>query len=144
MKKTRVLVGGTFNLVHQGHIFFLSKAKELGNYLVIIIATDKTVVKNKKPLLFSAEKRKRIIEKLGIADSVRIGSDSDFFDVVKEEKPDIIAFGYDQELKKELIERIKKSFPECRIVRIGSKLKGYSTSSMLRELGIKKKNRGKN
>jgi cytidyltransferase-like protein len=138
MKKVIVLVGGTFNLVHQGHIFFLNRAKELGNYLVVVIATDKTVMKNKGVLLLPAEKRRQIIEKLGIADRVVVGSDSDFFKTVNNERPDIIALGYDQELKKELIKKIKKSFPDCRIVRIDSKLKGYSTSKILRELGIKK------
>lgn len=134
----RVLVGGSFNLLHQGHIYFLNRARALGDYLVVVIATDKTVLKKGKPLLFSAEKRKRLVEKLGIADRVRIGSDSDFFRVVQEEKPDIIALGYDQKLSKKLIEKIKNKFPKCRIVRIRSRLKGYSTSRMLKELGVKK------
>ena len=133
----RVLVGGSFNLLHQGHIFFLSRAKGLGSYLVVIIATDSTVIKNKKPLLLPAKKRKRLVEKLGIANKVRIGSDSDFLRAVKEERPDIIALGYDQKLSKELVKRIKETFPKCRIVRIHSRLKGYSTSKMLKELGVK-------
>ena len=133
----RVLVGGSFNLLHQGHIFFLSRAKRLGDYLVVIIATDNTVLKNKKPLLLPAEKRKRLVEKLGVADKVRIGSDSDFFKMVEEEKPDIIALGYDQKLSKELIKRIKEALPKCRIIRIHSRLKGYSTSKILKELGVK-------
>jgi len=135
MKK--VLVGGSFNLVHQGHILFLKKAKELGNYLVVIIASDKTVIKNKKVLMFPAEKRKKIVEALSIADRVKIGDNIDFFRVVEEERPDIIALGYDQKMDQRLVKKIKEAFPKCRFVRIRAKLKGYSTSKMLREFGIK-------
>jgi len=145
-KGKKVLAGGSFNIVHQGHVFFLNRAKELGNTLVVVIASDRTVIKNKKHLLLPAEKRKKVVEMLGIADKVIIGSDSDFFRVVEKERPDIISLGHDQKLPKGLARRIREKFPECRILRIRSKLRGYSTSGILKQLGIgddKNKNGGK-
>jgi len=136
MKK--VLAGGSFNLIHQGHIFFLKEAKSLGDYLIIVVASDRTVMK-KKPMLFTSKKRKTIVESLKIADKVVVGDDSDYFKIVKEEKPDIIALGYDQKLPRGLSKEIKKEFPECKIVRIKLELKGFSTSNMLKKLGIKNK-----
>ncbi len=138
MKK--VLAGGSFVLPHQGHIFFLERARELGDYLVVVIASDETLRKKKKPLLLSAEKRKKLIERLGIADKVIIGSSSDFLEPVRKERPDIIVLGYDQRFSKELLKRIKEELPNCKIVRMHSKLKGYSTTSILKKLGIKKQN----
>jgi len=139
MKK--VLAGGTFNLIHQGHIFFLKKARELGDSLVVVIASDRTVKGSGKPLLLSASQRKEVVESLGIADRVVIGSETDFFKVVEAERPDIIALGYDQELDKKLKSKIKQILPKCKITRV-EKLEGHSTSAMLRQLGIKKKIRG--
>ena len=55
MKK--VLTGGVFNTIHQGHIWFLKRAGELGDCLVVVVANDKTVLK-KKPLIRPQKERK--------------------------------------------------------------------------------------
>lgn len=125
MKK--VLTGGVFNTIHQGHIRFLKRAGELGDCLVVVVANDKTVLK-KKPLLKPQEERKNALEKLGIADKVVIGDERDFLKVVKKEKPDIVALGYDQEPDKGLLETLKEL--GCKLVRI-KKFGSYSTSRIL-------------
>ena len=43
-----VLAGGVFDIIHPGHINTLNAAKKLGDFLVVVIATDKTAVKMKK------------------------------------------------------------------------------------------------
>jgi FAD synthetase len=135
MKK--VLVGGTFNLLHPGHLFFLEKAKKLGDYLVVVIANDKTVLRNKGFLLMKAESRKKVLESLRMVDKVVIGDEKDFMKVVRKVRPDIIALGYDQGLDGDLRNRIEKSGTKCRIVRIRSRLEGYKTEKILKSLGIK-------
>jgi len=119
MKK--VLVGGVFNTVHPGHEYFLKKAKELGDFLVVVVANDKTVLK-KKSLLKPQEERKKALEKLGIADRVVIGDERDFLKIVKMEKPDIIALGYDQNFDEGKLKSLG-----CRLVRI-PRFGSYSTS----------------
>lgn len=89
----KILVGGCFNKIHKGHIYFLNKAK-LG-YLVVVLANDKN---NRKPYAIKATKRKSNLAKLKIADKIVIGDTNDFSKIVKKEKPDLIALGYDQEL----------------------------------------------
>jgi len=133
MKK--VLAGGTFNLLHPGHIFFLEKAKELGDYLVVVVANDKTVAREKKFLVMPAEARKKVIENLRIVDKAVVGDEKDFMKVVRKERPDIIALGYDQELGS--LEKQIESLG-IKIVRIKSRLKGYKTEDILSTLGIKK------
>lgn len=126
--KKKVLAGGVFNIVHPGHVHFLKKAKELGDELVVVVAHDKTVLKNKKNLMFPASVRAQTVRNIRDVSKVVIGDDNDMMKVVKRERPDIIAIGYDQDDK-----LIKKMLPEtgieCELVKIG-RLKGYSTKKI--------------
>jgi FAD synthetase len=128
MKK--VMVGGVFSVLHPGHLFFLNRAKSLGDCLVVVVASDRTVMKRKGILLKTAKERKAAIEKEGVADRVIIGDSEDFFRVVGKEKPDIIALGYDQEPDDELMRKAKAL--GCKTVRINERFKEYSSSSFMK------------
>ncbi|MBM7551702.1 glycerol-3-phosphate cytidylyltransferase [Thalassobacillus pellis] len=68
MKK--VITYGTFDLLHWGHINLLSRAKELGDYLIVAISTDEfNDIKNKKAY-HSFENRKMILEAIKYVDEV--------------------------------------------------------------------------
>ena len=129
----KVLVGGVFNLVHKGHELFLNKAKELGDYLVVVVASNRTASLTKKYPVLDAKTRKKNIEKLGIADKVVIGDERDFIKVVRREKPNVIALGYDQKIsEKELRKLLSKEGIDCEIVRIKEELRGYKTSKIMK------------
>ena len=130
----RVLVGGTFNLLHPGHVFFLEKAKKLGDELIVAIATDRVVAK-KGFSLFSAEERMVMVNELKVVDRAVIGSDSDFLKIVEIEKPDVIALGSDQKLsEEELKEQLKERGLDVRVVRIKERLGSYSTAKILKKI----------
>lgn len=96
MKK--VIVFGTFDIIHPGHIHMLKEAKEYGDYLVAVVARDNIVceVKGKLPK-HDENTRLKNVEKLGIADKVRLGClGENRYQAIAEEKPDIVALGYDQ------------------------------------------------
>lgn len=131
MKK--VLAGGAFNIIHPGHIFFLEKARKLGGYLVVVVANDKTVRRSKGALAMKAESRKKVLESLRIVDKAVIGDERDFLKVVREERPDIIALGYDQKLDENLAKQIENL--GIKTVRIRSRMKGYKTRDILSSLG---------
>ncbi len=129
----KVLVGGVYNLVHKGHELFLNKAKELGDYLVVVVASNRTASLTKKYPVLDAKTRKKNIEKLGIADKVVIGDEKDFIKVVRREKPNVIALGYDQKIsEKELRKLLSKEGIDCEIVRIKEELRGYKTSKIMK------------
>lgn len=67
----RVITYGTFDLLHYGHINLLRRAKELGDYLVVVVSTDEfnRNEKNKK-CYFSYEKRKAMVEAIRYVDLV--------------------------------------------------------------------------
>lgn len=109
----KVLTGGRFNRFHSGHEYLLKECKKLG-YLVVVIANDEH---NNKPNPVRAEIRKKNLEKSGIADKIIIGHADSFVQTVYEEKPNIIALGYDQKMPEDVTEEVLEKM-NIRIVRI--------------------------
>jgi len=68
MKK--VLVGGSFDMLHPGHIELFEKAKSYGDYLVVMVTSDERIRSKKHPALpiYSQENRCKMIESLKSVD----------------------------------------------------------------------------
>lgn len=107
-----VIAFGTFDLLHPGHKHFLRQAKKYGDYLIVIIARDRTVktVKGKLPYHGEKQRQKRVLS-LNLADKVALGDLTDKYKAIKKYRPDIIGLGYDQKYfvdeLKSLMEKIK-------------------------------------
>lgn len=71
-KMKKVLVTGVFDLLHEEHIKFLKKAKELGDYLIVGLESDVRVkqMKGKQRPVNNQKLRKVNLEKLNIAEEV--------------------------------------------------------------------------
>ncbi len=94
----RVMAQGVFDLLHLGHVHYLEKAKELGDELVVVIASDKTVRARKHEPITPESMRREMVASLRCVDRAIIGSDGeDPYVTVQNLKPDIIALGHDQE-----------------------------------------------
>lgn len=106
---TRILATGTFDILHPGHLFYLSQAAALGDELYVIVARASMIKHKPKPIL-PDEHRLEMVQSLKLVDHAVIGSETDIFEPLYEIMPDIIALGFDQyfnteNLKKELINR---------------------------------------
>ena len=67
----RVITYGTFDLLHYGHINLLKRAKELGDYLVVVLSTDEFNWNCKqKKCYFTYEQRKKLLEAIRYVDLV--------------------------------------------------------------------------
>ena len=67
----RVITYGTFDLLHYGHINILRRAKELGDYLVVVVSTDEFNWNEKgKKCYFTYEQRKAMVEAIRYVDLV--------------------------------------------------------------------------
>jgi FAD synthetase len=124
-KKRVVLASGVFDLLHLGHVKFLEEAKKAGGKnaeLIVIIARDNTVEKNKgrKPIM-SENQRRALVESLKVVNEAVLGFEEfDIGDVIERIKPDVIALGYDQaDMKKHVQEYVDKHKLNIAIVRIG-------------------------
>ena len=98
----RVMASGVFDLLHAGHVYYLEKAREMGDELVVV-ARDSTVRKQKHEPITSEEMRRSLVEALKPVDKAVLGKEGDMYDIVRELKPDIIAIGYDQPYDAEVI-----------------------------------------
>jgi len=142
MKK--VMVGGTFTILHEGHLYLLEKAKSFGDYLIVVIASDKTVIRTKGMLIFNAKERQRIVGSLKCVNKAIIGNEDDFFKVVEQEKPDIIVLGYDQKMDENWIrERADKIGMKIKIIRVKEEIKGYKTSEIINKIAKLIEKRGR-
>ena len=93
----KVLVFGTYDILHKGHLFFLKKAKSFGKELFVVVALDETVLKLKKRLPKNNElKRVENIKKLNFVDDAILGNKDDKYKVIEELNPNVIVLGYDQ------------------------------------------------
>jgi glycerol-3-phosphate cytidylyltransferase len=67
----RVITYGTYDLLHYGHINLLKRARELGDYLIVVLSTDEFNWNSKqKKCYFSYEKRKQLLESIRYVDLV--------------------------------------------------------------------------
>lgn len=108
-KMKKVLITGTFDIIHPGHLNLIKQAQELGDFLIAVIARDKNVIKAKgDPPYFNEKDRLNNLKKLNLIDKVILGDLHDLYKVIKEEKPDIITLGYDQKISVDkLVEQLK-------------------------------------
>jgi FAD synthetase len=129
-KMVKVMATGTFDILHLGHIYFLKEAKKLGDKLIVVVATDKTVRKLKHEPVNPQEIRLNLIKELKVVDEAYIGHEDDMYKIVKEIEPDIIALGYDQiHDEKSIKAELEKRNINAKIVRLsefkeGSDLEG--------------------
>lgn len=82
---------GAFDGIHTGHIYYLKEAKKLGDYLIVGIGRDNAHWKFPRKYQLSERERKKLVQELGIADEVHLGSTKDSLANVKKIKPDVIA-----------------------------------------------------
>lgn len=66
----KVITYGTFDLLHVGHIQLLKRAKELGDYLIVGLSTDRFNKIKGKESFYSFEDRKKILESIKYVDQV--------------------------------------------------------------------------
>lgn len=94
-KKT-ILVGGCFDIIHFGHIQFLEKAKQTGDYLIIALEPDERIINNKQRTpIHTQEQRAYNLLALRFVDSVimlpTLNGFDDYLALVQNIKPHIIA-----------------------------------------------------
>ena len=95
-----VFTNGVFDLLHVGHVRYLTQARALGDALVVAINSDRTVRELKGPdrPVFNEAERAEILAALRVVDYVTIFDDISPRSVIAELLPDVLVKGGDYDL----------------------------------------------
>lgn len=132
--KRIVFTNGCFDILHVGHVDYLSRAKRLGDILVVGLNSDSSVrqIKGKHRPVNNERDRARVLSSLGAVDYISIFSESTPQRLIKELKPDILAKGGDWKIKDIVGSDFVRSCGGM-VKRIPF-VKGYSTTSLIRKI----------
>jgi len=92
-----VWTNGCFDIIHLGHIDYLSKAKDLGDILIVGVNTDKSVRRIKKEgrPINDETARSNIVASLHFVDAVILFDEDTPYNLIKLVQPDILVKGSD-------------------------------------------------
>ncbi len=99
--KKVVFTNGCFDLIHAGHVDYLSKAKTFGDVMIVGLNSDASVVRikgSKRPILKETE-RSFIISNLKPVDYVVLFDDDTPKLLIEELLPDVLVKGADWEIE---------------------------------------------
>jgi len=92
----RVMATGVFDLLHPGHIHYLTEAKKLGDELVVVVARASTAERFKHRPIVSEAQRVEMVAALKPVDRAILGNEGDIYEILADVRPDVIALGFDQ------------------------------------------------
>ncbi len=115
----RVMTTGVFDLLHPGHVHMLEEAAKLGDELVVVIARDESVQKEKHAPITPEDHRQHMVAALKPVDMAVLGHRGDYYRIVEELQPDIFALGFDQAYDETKVQgEFDKRGINCQVVRL--------------------------
>jgi len=92
-----VFTNGVFDLLHPGHVRYLSDARRLGDALIVGVNSDRSVRSNKGPErpINPAEERVEVLLALECVDAVAIFDEDTPLSIITQIQPDILVKGAD-------------------------------------------------
>ncbi|MEM1676026.1 MAG: DUF357 domain-containing protein [Desulfurococcaceae archaeon] len=138
LKRPRVVIAGSFEIIHPGHLYFIKKAWELGE-VIVIVARDSSIERFKKRRsIIPEEQRKIVVENIKYVSKAYLGDPVDYFKTIVDLKPDIVLLGPDQwiepdDLKEELE---KRGLTNISVVKLDNRIEGefYSVSRIIERI----------
>lgn len=130
-KKYRIVfTNGCFDILHLGHIDYLSKARSTGDVLIIGLNTDDSVrrLKGSSRPINDENARARILASFNFVDAVVLFNEDTPYDLIKAIQPDILVKGSDYKPEDIVGYDILKA-KDGEVITIDF-LEGYSTSGI--------------
>lgn len=129
--KRVVFTNGCFDILHVGHVDYLSRAKRLGDILVVGLNSDSSVkkIKGKNRPINKESDRAKVLSALYFVDYITSFNETTPEDLIKKVRPDTLVKGGDWKIE----DIVGGSFVRS----IGGKVKsipfvkGYSTTSII-------------
>jgi cytidyltransferase-like protein len=130
-----VMIGGAFEIIHPGHLHTISQARRLGDALVVVVATNESVKRNKRREPVTDESaRVELVSSLKEVDLAILGGHGSIYETLERVRPDIVAIGYDQRHSAEEITREgKRRGLNVRVVRLRTPIPELKTTRIVNE-----------
>ena len=129
-----VFTNGCFDIIHPGHIKYLSQAADLGNILIIGLNSDSSVNKIKghdRPVL-DQKSRALTLAALSFVNNIILFDEETPYKLIKQICPDILVKGGDYKPEEIVGYDIVKNYGGE--VKILDFIEGYSTSGIIEKL----------
>ena len=138
-QKKIVFTNGCFDLLHLGHIDYLSKAKDCGDVLVVGVNTDRSVKmlgKGSNRPITDENARSILIAALHFVDAVVLFDEETPYELIKTVQPDVLVKGSDYQ-PEEIVGNDIVRRKGGTIMTIDF-LQGYSTTEIVNKINAKK------
>jgi D-beta-D-heptose 7-phosphate kinase/D-beta-D-heptose 1-phosphate adenosyltransferase len=129
--RTVVFTNGVFDLLHPGHVRYLTQARALGDLLVVGINSDRSVRANKgpdRPITPEGE-RAEVLAALAVVDYVAVFDDETPYKLISAVQPDVLVKGADW-ADDAIVGRDVVEARGGRVVRMPLE-QGYSTTALI-------------
>jgi len=127
----KIMVNGTFEILHRGHLEMLQYAKSIGSYLMVAIDTDRRVkeLKGFNRPINNEKDRMFMLKSLKAVDYCwTFDSDDELREIIKTYSPNIMVKGSDWR-GKEII-----GGEYCKEIRFFERIDDYSTTSTIQDI----------
>jgi D-beta-D-heptose 7-phosphate kinase/D-beta-D-heptose 1-phosphate adenosyltransferase len=128
----KVMVNGTFDIIHRGHLMMLQHAKSLGDHLLVAIDTDRRVkeLKGENRPINNQDDRRYMLESLKCVNTVYFfNSKEELIEIMKEYQPDIYVKGSDWKH-----DRPSTAEQYCKQVIYYDRVDDYSTTNIIQSI----------
>ena len=132
--RTVVFTNGVFDILHPGHVRYLTAARAEGDHLVVGVNTDDTVRAAKGPdrPVHPAAERAELLAGLKAVDLVTIFAEPTPADLIEAVQPDVLVKGADWPLD-QIVGRDTVWARGGRVVRMATE-EGHSTTNIIRKI----------
>lgn len=140
-----VFTNGCFDILHKGHVTYLAKAADFGDYLIVALNTDQSVRQQGKDSnrpINSEDARATVLAALAFVDAVVLFDEQTPFDVIADLQPNVLIKGadydpneHDPKSKKYIVgsDVVRNYGGEVNVVDL---VDGFSTTSLIKKLGL--------
>ena len=133
--KKIVFTNGCFDIIHPGHIDYLSQARDLGDILVLGLNTDQSVRRLNKGSnrpINDERTRANVLAGLASVDLIVFFDEETPYNLIKLLQPNVLVKGKDYEVEKIIgFDILKENGGEVITIPF---LEGYSTSSLIKKI----------
>ena len=133
--KKIVFTNGCFDIIHPGHIDYLSQARDLGDILVLGLNTDQSVRllnKGSNRPINDERTRANVLAGLASVDLIVFFDEETPYNLIKLLQPNVLVKGKDYEVEKIIgFDILKENGGEVITIPF---LDGYSTSSLIKKI----------